>query len=383
MDGDSVRVPGDSGVAENFISADVGAAPAPSVIIHEVAPVASISVDVAHEAPASTPFDWVRATLIVYALVAGALLTRLGMGLYMSGWLRRKSSSTGRVTEGIEIWESDILDSPVALGVARPAILLPNDWILWDAAKLDAVLAHERSHIRRHDPTVQFLSAMHRALLWFSPFSWFLHREIVRVAEEASDDAAVESTGDRAFYAKVLLEFLGRGVRSTNWLGVPMARYGRPDQRIHRILDGTAVSASATRWSVAAILALGLPLAYVVAVARPVSGQPSVPFAAAPPAPAEPQASAAAAPQKEAAYLAGLGAVTAYTVTVKSRVDGQLMSVSFKEGDTVQAGQMLATIDPRPYQLQLTQAEGQLARSQAQLADFRARSTFESRPAVG
>ena len=46
-----------------------------------------------------------------------------------------------------------------------------------------------------------------------------------------------------------------------------MSRYGRPDKRIHRILDGTALSRGVTRWSVAAILAMGSPLAYVVAAA--------------------------------------------------------------------------------------------------------------------
>lgn len=87
---------------------------------------------------------------------------------------------------------------------------------------------------------------------------------------------------------------------------------------------------------------------------------------------ASPVQAAQATRQSVPLYLSGLGTVTAAsTVTLRSRVEGDLIALHFTEGQQVTAGQLLAEIDPRPYQVALMQAEGQLAKDQATLANAR------------
>jgi multidrug efflux system membrane fusion protein len=88
--------------------------------------------------------------------------------------------------------------------------------------------------------------------------------------------------------------------------------------------------------------------------------------------PLSPVQAATATEQSIPQFLSGLGTVTAAnTVTVRTRVDGQLMALHFTEGQQVNAGDLLAEVDPRPYEVQLTQALGQLAKDQATLANAR------------
>jgi multidrug efflux system membrane fusion protein len=80
-------------------------------------------------------------------------------------------------------------------------------------------------------------------------------------------------------------------------------------------------------------------------------------------------------------YLTGLGSVQAFnTVSLKSRVDGQIMQVNFQEGQDVHKGELLIVIDERPFQVALDQAQANLQRDQAQLAN--AKAQFERNKAL-
>ena len=243
--------------------------------------------------PASIPWSAVAAG--TYLVVALFLLARICVGLGFSRRLLNASQMVddARLTTRLasqaraagmafvpSAAESEFISVPVTMGALRSTILLPAAWREWDDAKLDAVVAHELSHIARRDALTQRLSLLHRAIFWFSPLAWWLDRQLANLAEQASDEAALSCGADRKHYATTLLEFfeaLQAAPGRVWWQGVSMAKAGQAEERVERILSwkGTVTMGfkkSAFKKSIAvAAVALAVPVVYVAASARPVN----------------------------------------------------------------------------------------------------------------
>ncbi|MCE5306977.1 MAG: M56 family metallopeptidase, partial [Acidobacteriales bacterium] len=201
----------------------------------------------------------------VWAAVALAGLVRLAIGLWLSRKLVRASAG---ILPGFR--ESKDVTVPVTVGVFRPVTLLPTDWREWPSWKLDAVRAHERAHIERHDPLHQATASVFRNLCWFHPLSWWLCALTAELAEAASDDDALRATADCNLYAEAVLDFLGRAPQRVVWEGVPMARCGSATKRIDRILSSSRkLSRPLTRAGVLVLAVFAIPLMYIIAAARP------------------------------------------------------------------------------------------------------------------
>ena len=143
-----------------------------------------------------------------------------------------------------------------------------------------------------------------------------------------------------------------------------------PDANKNDMPPQTRVAAWRRRWWIGLLAVCLLAIGAYVFVTRAIEA-PSRAAAPGPPPPI-PVVAAPARARDMGVYLTGLGSVTPLnTVTVNTQVNGQLMSVRFQEGQLVRKGDLLAEIDPRPFQAQLTQFEGQLARDQALLDNAR------------
>ncbi|HMD84278.1 MAG TPA: M56 family metallopeptidase [Terriglobia bacterium] len=235
-------------------------------------------------------FSWPLVAAALYVLIAGVLLAQFAVGLFISRRVKLSGRPVGdrqvraalleqSIRWGLEtapeLAESPAVAVPVTLGAWHPIILLPPTWSAWREEKLQAVLAHELSHVVRRDALTRALAAIHRAVFWFSPLAWWLERHLAALAEHASDDAALRTGADRTFYAEVLLGFyhdLQGAVGRVRWEGVAMTSGKQAQKRVDRILDSRRrLSAGLRKPAWVALALLAAPVIYLLAAVEPVA----------------------------------------------------------------------------------------------------------------
>jgi hypothetical protein len=209
----------------------------------------------APQAPARREIDWIE---MGYGAIALGLFARFALGMLLVRRLIAGSTPLGRFRE------SSRISVPLTAGWFRPVILLPMDWREWDRAKLDAVLAHEGAHARRHDGLIAALAGINRCIFWFHPLAWWLERMLAFLAELACDEACVAATGDREQYARLLVEMAQVVDASSGRLrghALTMAAGSHIGKRIESILTEGPAFSRGLSWTNRATIALcGLPL---------------------------------------------------------------------------------------------------------------------------
>jgi beta-lactamase regulating signal transducer with metallopeptidase domain len=281
-----------------------------------------------HSAQPRGAFPWLAASAAIYLAVSIFLLIRLAFGIVLGRRLERQSQPVddahalarlqffareAGLGASPRLAESALLSVPVTFGVRRPAILLPAGWREWEPGELDAVLAHEISHIARRDALAERFALLHRAIFWFSPLSWWLARHLADLAEEASDDAALAAGADRTRYAETLLGFFAALEAAPGrvwWQGVSMATAGQAEKRVDRVLEWKgSVAMRLKKPVVIAYLLCAIPVVCLIAAFRPtiinIHSAPTQESAPQPPAaPAATPAKPASAQQQTAAPVA-------------------------------------------------------------------------------
>ena len=208
--------------------------PAPELLLPS-----ELDINVVAHGEQAAAINWLALATVLYALVAGLLLLRLAVGIYLTWRLARAARPMSEPwTADWSVRVSNVIAGPVTFG---STILLPPQCFDWDLRKREAVLAHEGAHVVNRDFYLLLFASFNRAVFWFSPFAWWHLTRLAELAEIISDATAIEVVQDRLSYAEILLDLVQHVRRAP--AGIEMARACTVRSRVERILAATTAPA--------------------------------------------------------------------------------------------------------------------------------------------
>ena len=242
-----------------------------------------------------------------------------------------------QIRRAVAILESGAVVVPTLVGWLKPVVLLPAAALAGlSPEQLQAILAHELAHVRRHDYLVNLLQSMVETLLFYHPATWWVSAQIRAEREHCCDDLAVEVCGDRLVYASALAEL----TTLAGHRGFALAATdGSLLNRVRRILGGQrSMHEPAPAWPLLALVLLVVGAgsftadaidATVSASAREGSSELRRDLAGA--------ASGREGGQPQAAAAAPLPATPADAGTQVATTDEQLIAAGYADADQARA----------------------------------------------
>jgi hypothetical protein len=206
------------------------------------------------------------------------------------------------VRRAVRLYESAIADVPAVIGWIRPIILLPASALTQlSPAQIEALLAHELAHVRRHDYVVNLLQSCVETMFFYHPGVWWIGRRMREERENCCDDLAVMACGDAMIYARALANM--EQLRSSLPALAMAANGGGLLHRIQRLVAPreairpmAPVGITALTVIAAAAFVWATPQKSPPQAALSVPGSPAL-IAQAPAPPAKPQRSKPASPK--------------------------------------------------------------------------------------
>src|SRR6478736_5731059 len=201
-----------------FVGHVVAEALSPSLAPNPLPDLPRASVQVAPRSLSAS--SWLLSIWAVGVLLVAA---RLFYGAVWAWRLRASAVSVQSAKPGVRI--SAAIEAPVVVGILRPIVLLPVASQAWTEERMNAVLLHEFSHVRRRDGLALFAAQLACALYWFQPLAWIARNRLRRECELAADESVIAAGLRPSSYAQHLLE-IARGLVPVG--GIAMA--ARPSE---------------------------------------------------------------------------------------------------------------------------------------------------------
>ncbi len=238
------------------------------------------------QAAITLPQSWALIVFGVWVAIAALALLRVGAGLWQLFRLRRSCvpvdvsrldpllrETLGQSRRGrpVALCISDRVHAPVAIGFAKPAVVIPGD-LMHDlsAAELQQVLLHEIAHLQRWDDWTNLAQKIVKAFLFFHPAVWWIERRMSLEREMACDDAVLKETEQPHAYAQCLARLAEKNFmrRRAALAQAAVSRLRQTTLRVARILDGNRPAATTRVWRPAVVLVAGFAATCAVCVVQ-------------------------------------------------------------------------------------------------------------------